>query len=339
MSWRKYSRSLRKEARGRKYSEDEIRKCLDYAKKLYNQELPIIFDQYHLSLLVQYDITYLYGICNFTEKYYRTYSIPKKNGGKRLINEPLPSLKQIQHWILHEILYKLKISDFAKAYAPKSNVKSNAKFHRKQKYVLSLDIEDFFGSLKIEKVFRLFRRIGYSAEVSAQLAHLCTLNNVLPQGAPTSPTLSNLLFYRADKRISGYCLKNNIRYTRYADDMAFSGDFNPGNLIKFIERVVFDEDLNLCLKKTRLMKQHQRQEVTGIVTNDKMQVSRELRKKIRQQVYYIQKYGLGSHLSKIEEARSHYIEHLIGQVNYMLYINPDDNGIFRCKKILEKNYT
>jgi RNA-directed DNA polymerase len=309
------------------YSENEIRDFLEYADELLSKGLPIIFDYNHFAGLVGYHPQYLYGASNSPSKYYRIFHIDKKNGGKRRISEPLPSLKEIQQWILKEILYKCNFSDYAKAFIRKSSIRNNAKFHKKQNKVLSMDIRNFFESITSYKVYMFFYNLGYSTQVSGLITNLCCLDDSLPQGAPTSPALSNLIFLRADARIAGFAKKYGIRYTRYADDLSFSGEFNVGMVIKFVVSVLEDEGLEINSNKTRLMHRHQRQEVTGVIVNNKMQAPREIRRKLRQEVYYIEKYGLSSHLDKTENYRANYIKHLLGIANHITFINPKDTEV------------
>jgi RNA-directed DNA polymerase len=319
-----YKIKFTKQARRSGYSENEICDFLEYAENLLSKGLPIIFDHNHFAGLVGYHPQYLYGASNSPKKYYRVFHIDKKNGEKRRISEPLPSLKEIQQWIMKAILYKCNFSDYAKAFIRKSSIRKNAKFHKKQNKVLSIDIRNFFESISSYKVYVFFNRLGYSTQVSGLITNLCCLDDSLPQGAPTSPALSNLIFLRADARIAGFTRKYGIRYTRYADDLSFSGEFNVGMVIKFVESVLEDEGLKINSKKTRLMHRHQRQEVTGVIVNNKMQAPREIRRKLRQEVYYIEKYGLPSHLDKTKNYRANYIKHLLGIANYITFINPKD---------------
>lgn len=334
-NWERYSISFSKNAKQAGFADDDIEACLDYAHKLFDQELPIIYDQTHLSLLIGYDEEYLRKVSNSQIHFYRRYTIPKKSGGKRTIAEPLPSLKEIQHWIMKEILYKIPASRFAKAYIEGSSIKQNAIYHKNQKYVLSIDIKDFFGSLRFRKVYTLFHNLGYSKPVSTMLSNLCTLYQSLPQGAPTSPALSNLLMTNVDKRISGFVINKKIRYTRYADDMTFSGDFNPGMVIKFVAQVLSDEGLIINDRKTRFRGKNQQQEVTGVVVNEKLQAPKVIRKQLRQAVYYIEKYGLPSHLEKTNNQRANHIRHLIGLANFILFINKEDQEARKYIDILK----
>jgi RNA-directed DNA polymerase len=336
MKWATYSEEFENIALRNNFTPEEIAFFLEYAKNLYDKKLPIIYDQEHLALLVGYKQEYLLKISNASQKFYRTFTIPKKSGGERKISEPLPSLKEIQHWILQEILDKLPVSRYAKAYVHKRSIRENARFHIGQKVVLTLDIEDFFGSLKYKRVYKIFLELGYSIPVSTMLSNLCCLDGGLPQGAPTSPALSNLLMFVTDKRISGFIKQKGIRYTRYADDMTFSGDFEPGMVVKFVRSVLNDKNLKLNEKKTRVRKPGQKQEVTGAVVNEKIQAPKELRKSLRQAVYYIEKYGLASHLDKTQNFKANHIYHWLGIANFILFLNPGDKEALKYREMLRK---
>ena len=334
--WEKYKNDFTIQAGRNGFNKEEIKSCLNYAAFLSKQQLPIIYDQQHLALLVGYKLSYLIKASNSTFLFYRTFTIKKKNGGSREIAEPLPSLKEIQKWILKEILEKLECSKYAKAYISGTSIKENARFHRGQEKVLTIDIKDFFSSIKFRKVFSLFKRLGYSKAVTTMLANLCCLDGSLPQGAPTSPALSNLIVMNIDKRIAGFSKKYGFRFTRYSDDLTFSGAIVAGSIINFVKNVLLSEKLSINDKKIRLMHAHQRQEVTGIVTNQKLQVSKLVRKKFRQEMYYIQKFGLDSHLQKIRNTRSHYLKHMLGIANFVSFVNPQDTSVLKSASILKR---
>jgi len=335
-SWKSYSKEFKKKAIESGFTDPEISFWLTYAKQLYEKNLPIIFDQIHYSLLVGYNYEYLKKITNDQRKFYQEYEIPKKKGGTRFIAEPLPSLKEIQKWTLVNILENVKVSKFAKAYIKNKSIRVNAWFHKNQDIVLRIDVEDFFGSIKFHHVYDIYKRLGYSKQVSTLLTKLCIKDGKLPQGSPTSPTLSNIYMFYADKRISSFVVPKKVRYTRYADDLIFSGNFDPGLIIKFVQLVLKDYDLNINTTKTRVLKKHQRQLVTGIVVNEKLQVPRETRKKLRQAVYYINKFGLDSHLEHTENLHANHIRHLLGIANFILYVNPEDKYAKQYIEILLK---
>lgn len=327
MTWNEYKDNYIRLARLNGKTDEYCINQLEYAKKLFDKGVPIIYNQEHLCRLVGYDMIYVYAASNDPQHFYRTFYIKKKNGKLREINEPLPSLKEIQTWILIEILNHIDISPYAKAYVKGKSIKDNARFHKKQKKVLSMDIYDFFPSIGFNRVLHVFRSLGYREEVAVMLANLCCLNNQLPQGAPTSPALSNIIAIGLDNKIAEYIKGQKIRYTRYADDMTFSGDFKAGDVIKSIERIITQQGFSVNKDKTRVRKRNQRQEVTGVVVNEKMQICRKIRRKIREEAYYIQKYGLESHMKFTNNRKSNYLYYLIGITSYALFVNPGDEKL------------
>ncbi|MED3860854.1 reverse transcriptase family protein [Priestia megaterium] len=336
MIWEVYQRDFTKAALEVGHSERYIEKNLKRAYRLYLQDIPIIYDQQHLSYLVGYDIEYLTKVSNSQRNFYRYFNIPKKNGGIRGIAEPLPNLKDIQRWILEEILYNCDTSEYAKAYRKNISLKENAKFHRGQKKVLTIDIEDFFGSIKHSSVYDLYVSLGYSPDVATMLTNICTLKGSLPQGAVTSPSLSNLLMKNIDKRIAAFSKKNKIRYTRYADDLTFSGDFNIGKVIRVVSKILTSQGFKVNSGKTRVRFPHQRQEVTGIVVNQKLQAPSQMRKELRKNIYYIKKYGLDSHLQFIQKDKHQFLKHLLGIANHIVFINPSDKETSEYLKYLKE---
>lgn len=334
--WETYSEKFTKEALNNGYFISEINEYLAYAEKLFSQNLPIIYDQIHLSLLIGYKVELLRRITNQQESFYRSFKIPKKTNGWREISEPLPSLKEIQWWILENILSNIQVSKFAKAYIKNRSIKANAFYHINKSRVLTIDIKDFFGSIKYPQVYQVFSNLGYCDEVATMISNLCIYNDCLPQGAPTSPFLSNIIFFPIDKRISAFCLKNEIKYTRYADDMSFSGSFEPGMIIKYVKNVINEKGFKINTKKVRVRKRHQRQEVTGIVVNEKLQAPRELRRRIRQEVYYLLRFGLESHMEYTHNDRANYLRHLLGQVNFVLFVDPNNQEFMAYREKLKE---
>lgn len=336
MTWESYSGRFSAAARKTAHSEEYIQGCLSYGERLWARGLPIIYDIDHFSALVGYSRRYILMCAHAADAAYRPFAIKKKSGGKRVIHEPLPSLKEIQRWMLKHILYAETESRFAKGFVRGRGVLDNARFHLGQPVVLSLDIAGFFPSLKWRWVFRLFREFGYSRAVAGVLSHLCTLDGSLPQGAPTSPAISNLLLKDLDRRIGGFALARGIRYTRYADDMTFSGDFSPGRVILFVEGILRGRDLRLNDKKTRTMRPHNRQEVTGIVVNERLRAPRKARRELRTAMHYIRRFGLGAHLAQIGETRVRYLFHLMGVANWILHVDPDDAAAADAMAILRE---
>ena len=324
MTFEQYKEAFQKAASNSGYSEDNIQRCLDYAEPLFGKNIPVIYNTTHLSSLVGYKKEYIKRAVFYTNSFYTDYEIKKRNGKKRTISEPLPSLKEIQIWVLQNILQQVKVSPFAKAYRKKVSIIENLRFHPNQPKLFTLDIKDFFPSIKSEAVEAIFKSLGYSVLISNLLSKLCTKDDSLPQGAPTSPYLSNLYFLPADKQIAEYCKEHSIRYTRYADDLTFSGDFDEKKLLSFVKEVVSKLGLELHPDKIKLMTPNQRQTVTGIVVNEKPQVVFHTRNKIRQDIYYIKKFGLINHMEHREIKNRNYVEHLLGKVNFIIQINQND---------------
>ena len=330
MNWEEYKTKFYHFAIFHQKSEMYVESCLSYAEKLFEQGLPVIYDQKHLSLLVGYKDEYLFKAANSPKLFYRNFNILKKNKKDyRLISEPLPNLKDIQRWILDEILYKLEPSEYSKAFRKGMSIKDNAKFHRKQKKVLTIDIENYFGTIKFDEVFKFFRELGYSKQVSILLSKLCIHDEGLPQGAPTSPMLATLITKNLDKRISAFANEEKFRYTRYADDLTFSGDFDEGYIINFVEKIINSEGFKVNSSKTRVRRQNQRQEVTGIVVNEKMQASRTYRRNFRQKMFFIKKFGLDSHINRFDDFSNpkSYLYQLIGMANFIRNVNPKDTEV------------
>ena len=161
----------------------------------------------------------------------------------------------------------------------KKSIKENARFHKRQEILLSLDVKKFFDSITSDKVYKVFSSLGYQEDIVVMLTNLCCLNGCLPQGAPTSPIISNIILKKFDDEVGKFTNEKKIRYTRYADDMTFSGDFNPGQIISFVKNRLYELGLKLNEEKTRTRKKSQRQEVTGIVVNEKMQLPKSVRRK------------------------------------------------------------
>jgi len=334
MDFEVYKSEFEKKASKLGYTAENIKRCLNYAEPLIEKGLPVIYNTSNLSIFVGYKKDYLKRAVFYTPYFYRKFKIKKRNGKLREISEPLPSLKEIQDWILQNILEQVKISPFAKAYRKRVNIVENIKFHKNQPKVLTVDIKDFFPSISTSSVENIFLSLGYSKLISNLLAKLCTLDGCLPQGAPTSPYLSNIFLKKVDDIIISYCMKNSIKYTRYADDLSFSGQFNEKGLLKVVEESLNTLGLSLNMEKIKLMKPNERQTVTGIVVNKKTQVVFHKRNKIRQELYYINKFGLNSHMEKKGIKKKNYIEYLLGKINFILQVNPNDEEFKKYKKDL-----
>lgn len=171
--------------------------------------------------------------------------------------------------------------------------------------------------------------------VAVFFTKMCTRNGILPQGAPTSAYLSNLVLREFDKNIGEYCNSHKIRFTRYADDMTFSGDFNIDTLLYFVDKQLKHIGLQRHPDKTKVMCTHNRQRTTGIIVNSIQQVPREYRMGIRQEIHYVKKYGLDSHAKHLGKEKFQYLESLLGRINYVLNVNPQDAKMIQYQKYIK----
>ncbi|WP_237142895.1 retron St85 family RNA-directed DNA polymerase [Salmonella enterica] len=211
------------------------------------------------------------------DKYYYRIEMKKRTGGIRHIESPLKELKAIQRWVLRYILDKLSPSVYAKGFVRKKSIIDNAKPHEGNQYVLNLDLQDFFTNVKASHVYTLFKNIGYNNNIAFILTSFCTKGGYLPQGAPTSPALSNLVCLRLDHRVSTYCKKRALTYTRYADDLCISG--NKILILQkasyLIKDIICDEGFIINLKKEKFLGPKVRREVTGLTVTPRITISKK----------------------------------------------------------------
>lgn len=280
----------------------------------------------------------IYSISNNIEKNYKIYKIKKRNGKYRNICEPSSNLKQIQKRILTNILNNKSISKYAKAYHKGVGLKDNAIPHINKEMILKLDIKDFFENISFVDIYNSCFSIEYFPKsVGIILTYLCTYDNHLTQGSPTSAYISNLVMKEFDEELGNWCNLKNISYTRYSDDMTFSGEFNPSELIVKVRKMLYKLGLELNNNKIHIVHKSSSQNVTGIVVNEKLQVNIKYRNKIRQEIYYIKKFGLSSHMKKsdinIESKR--YLNKLYGRIIYVLQINEYDKEFIKYKQFIK----
>ena len=280
----------------------------------------------------------IYSISNNIEKNYKIYKIKKRNGKYRTIYEPNLILKQIQKQILNNILNNKSISKYAKAYHKGIQLKDNAIPHINKEMILKLDIKDFFENISFLDIYNSCFPIEYFPKsVGMILTYLCTYDNHLTQGSPTSAYISNLVMKEFDEELGNWCNLRNISYTRYSDDMTFSGAFNPSELITKVRKMLYKLGLELNNDKIHIVYKSSSQNVTGIVVNEKMQVNVKYRNKIRQEIYYIKKFGLSSHLKKCDSNidSKRYLNILYGRVLYVLQINENDKEFIKYRQFIE----
>jgi RNA-directed DNA polymerase len=217
---------------------------------------------------------------------YEEFTIPKRSGGQRTILAPCSKLKEMQGRILHRLLGGLRAHPAAMGFEAGRSIVTNALPHAGAAVVVRMDIRDFFPSTESPRLHAYFRGIGWDSEVVDQLVKLTTWNGGLPQGAPTSPRLSNLLNYLMDARLNGLARACGGVYTRYADDMTFSFPTDEKNykaaVVTATKQIVSEYGYRLHLRrKLSIRRKHQQQLVTGLVVNEQPALPRKLRRRLR----------------------------------------------------------
>lgn len=279
----------------------------------------------------------LYGLSNSLEKHYHTVYLPKSDGSKRKLSVPDLILKKVQRSIADNILAQYPISRYAKAYKVGSSVQKNARPHIGKKKILKLDIEGFFDHILYSRVKdTVFYEEKYSESIRILLTMLCYYNDSLPQGAPTSPAITNIIMYDFDETVGTFCNEKNIAYTRYCDDMTFSGCFDEREIISFVKGELRKLGLFLKNRKTAVISASKRQVVTGIVVNEKMNVTKDYKKTIRQEIYYIKKFGLDDHLKRLGISdKQQYVLSLKGRIAFVLQTIPNNCEFIEYKNFLD----
>lgn len=291
------------------------------------------------------EIQRLYALSNHSERHYQRIVLSKRDGGERVVLAPDYLLKTVQRNILDNVLSFFPLSPFATAYRPGCSVIDNAAPHCQQPQILKLDIENFFDNISWLQVWRLFRQTTLPSGVVTMLTHLCCYREALAQGAPTSPAISNLVMRHFDEQMGAWCQAQGIVYTRYCDDMTFSGDLNVRQVKRNVTALLATLGMRLNKRKTAQATASQQQRVTGIVVNEKPQLSREQRRALRQEIYYCQKYGVLAHLRRCGELdlsadhtgqARHYLHALLGKIGWLLQINPDDKAFTQSRGVVQR---
>ncbi|WP_282014172.1 retron St85 family RNA-directed DNA polymerase [Marinifilum flexuosum] len=230
----------------------------------------------------------LENFITFSDAHYNTFYIPKKKGKLRIIDCPNQNIKAIQRFFLKKYLNKIEVNKRVNGFVPNRGIKRNALFHIKKKYLLTIDIKDFFPSISQKKVFNVLLDLYSDKDFALKMAKLCTYKKKLPQGAPTSPALSNLVFKPLDDEIMKYCNSEMVNYSRYADDLTFSSD-NKSTLqyvYKFVNDLLYSHGYNINCSKTRYLSGKGQISITGVYINSgKPKVSKKLKKQIRAELH------------------------------------------------------
>ena len=293
----------------------------DASNRLIENKLPLISKHTQLASAVNLTVPQLKGLCYQQEVAsnipYTHFTINKRNGTPRQIWSPIPRLKFVQRWILENILNNLMTHGAAHGFVRGKSIVTNATVHCNSALLIKLDVKDFFPSVHWRRVKGVFRHAGYPKQMATLLALLCTesprqmvqqngktyyvalSDRALPQGAPTSPALTNIVCLNLDRRLTGLAEKIGLRYSRYADDLTFSlpanstsiknaaqpSDHNHliGQLLGSVHKILQEEGFILNNDKTRVIRMGNQHNVTGMVVNGEgvPRVPRKIKRMLR----------------------------------------------------------
>lgn len=342
------------------YSEAQLSDLLKLSSLQKEKGISYLHSLNHISHITGAHYLFLRAVVDRTSSPYKQFSIPKKNGGTRNVSAPDEQLKIVQRWIsssmLSEVIPHWRCFSFHK----KASIINCAREHSGAKWLIKIDIENFFDSIKETQVYSLFESMGYNSLVSFELARLCTvqpestadettdefsrasierlpykrpqgfLAGRLPQGAPTSPMLSNLAFRSLDEAFQSLAEKKSFVYTRYADDLCFSSS-KKGlkredclQIIKIVSRVLRANNYQINQKKLKIIPPGTTKSVLGLnVDWAYPKLSKQFKKRCQFHVRGIAEFGLAEH-AEYRRFKSVFgmINHVYGLINYCKDVEP-----------------
>jgi RNA-directed DNA polymerase len=337
-------------------SKDDLVKLLSDAKNLlYGEE----------CMPVQLKSLTYFANPTLCKKRYLTFTIKKKSGADRTIHAPVKGLKSILRSLNFVLQCVYEPHEAATGFVLEKSIVDNAKKHVGHHYVLNMDLKDFFHTfgrnrVKMGFIYEPFNLNGDKEPLAFLLASLCThpfeidgeVKTVLPQGSPTSPTLTNILCQKLDRRLTGLATRFGATYSRYADDITFSSLHNIYTNESFSNELkrIIEEDQKLVInpKKTRLQKAEFRQEATGLIVNDKVNVRRKYVKQIRMWLYYWEKYGYEkaeqifkrdyiADKGHVKNINAHLVNVLHGKLEFLKMVKGIEDGTYKgLKERLDK---
>lgn len=316
------------------------------AAKLKSLDLPMLATPADVAAAIQITIPRLRWLAFHREVASRThyvhFEVAKKSGGVRMLSAPHESLELAQRWILENVLNKLPVESSAHGFAAGRSIVTNAKSHVGQQVVINMDLEGFFPNVTFPRVRRMFERLGYSPAVATIFALLCTEcprravtygdkkylvatgRRGLPQGACTSPAISNQVTRRLDRRLQGLARRLQLNYTRYADDISISGGPELLGKVAYVmacvRHIAQDDGFKVNPQKTRVLRRNAQQNVTGIVVNDKASISRKTIRRIRAILHRAKHEGLAA---QNRSNHPNFRSWLEGMIAYLAMSRPD----------------
>lgn len=313
-------------------------------KKVESQDALKLFSLKHLSLQIGISKEELIDVSKNIKRHYTIEEKEQLNldgtlKKKRSIYHPSKRLERILKAIDKHLLKKIRLPDVMHGSRKKHSTITNARIHTGKKYVHNIDIANFFPSIKPNHVYNLFvKRLQCSPSISKLLKELCTADNHVPQGYNTSPNIANLVLMPIAERIESLCKKQLLDVTIYTDDITKSGNKNPEKYLKSIEKIINEYGFKIKSEKTSCKKNHEKQKVTGIIVNKKLNIDGAEFKDLRAKIHICYKYGALTFVGKIINKKGEILDtkdkvrkHLAGRLSYCNKLNPD-----RFKKIKQK---
>ena len=288
-------------------------------------------------------------IRRFTEtadqgQFYERKMIPKKGrkrrGQFRTVYKVQQDLRVIQKTISTAITSQIASPEYVQGFVHKRSIVTNARIHLSQKLLLHADIRDFFESIKTSQVAKSFESLGCRKEIAYVFSKLCTLNGFLPQGSSASPALANLVCKPLDIDLKTLADTHKCRFSRYGDDITFSGDSLPPQ--DSVKALLNNHGYELRDGKCRIQRRGRSQYVTGLTTFDdeRPRISRRIKKRLRLELYYAERFGLTDHLERIDWHKSEYakIKQMNGWISFLYSVEPKKAAVFdrRWREILSK---
>jgi len=331
------------------HSDAFIENTLNYADNLICKNLPVIFSLKHFAIITKMDYGLLKSIVENRDNNYEYYLIKKKKGGYRRIIAPHSNIKELQRWIKINIIDKIELNPNATGFIKEKSILNNAKTHENRNVILNLDLSNFFETINERRVYGMFKMLGYAPNLSVELAKICTTSisdykleqlsemeqeyfqdlyfrreSFLVQGAPTSPGISNVICKKLDNRLSRLANKHGANYSRYADDITFSGNDNNLPNLNIIKKIIVAEGFNINWGKVGKYKTGQKQMVTGLLIDNKVRIPKKFKKEIYRHLHFCKKYGASSHFNRISPDKGYRKEWMLGKILFVHSIEPDE---------------
>lgn len=265
----------------------------------------------------------------------------------RVIHNPDSLMRAVQYRILKEVLEKVQIPEYIYAFEKGKSIPNMAPAHVKKGVIVSLDLQDFFTSIKQHHLFSVFTKLGFGDQPARTLSEICTYKAYVPQGALTSPKISNIITAMTfGPELKKYCDEHGLTMTIYADDVTISAEQDiikqrgydaAKEICNHVSQVVSEWGFKVNHRKTKVMRSYQRQYVCGVVVNQRVNLQKTERNKLRAMIYNIGRNGVEAEAKKTGDIPASFVSKLMGRLNWFGQLNPEAGArlMSKLKQILE----